>query len=1057
MASVLQPIQPGDMWAVAYGYHIVQGIEIAKQVDGGKTTWSLHAFGEGEWDGLDAVWVNERLVYPEDKPWRVQFHPGKDGTLGGGLAATSTGGDQNVDTRFLKWPLIQPVTLSRIAYMTLASPFDPGAPSADLNVVVYARTKKVRTFDNAGNQLTYAFSTNPWWILLDVLINNFIQREATFNTALTAQEKQRINFASFATEAAYADTVLGSGAKRFECSVAFPASTNLANAIEQILLCARGYLIEVNGQFTAASDKTKASSFTLTAQHVVPGSFNMEKKLARPAADHFNGNYRDLNTAVLTQLSSVVIDAAGKLHFITTGSHGRQIGDSIEIDNCSHNAGYNGKYVVAGSGHPNALMVTTSPNLDPAGTYATTGQMVQPETKFATRQEMADHIAHQQSIGQRGAGLSVQPNAVGVDLDYGNNTQERVQRLLVFQKRRTFGDDTTPYNGPWEGHCKAFYDAVDPAGNRLIDQLCGDFITIDRSVSEEFQGLSEILEFTLPQMQVHGGQSSAASGADLEVELYLKQVVADAYSDDGGDLASINPASNYLAPKDPNLATNSCIIHLLRDNPAVPRTRPSYSFRPISLFPYTVQVGDILEYDIYLDGNSADFRYALDIVDANGNNPPGWFPNYVDQNGLYAQSSNFDGFFYASDRWYHRAIDISAFAGNTIAKWLSSWYPVGNNTPGAPCRGRIANVKVTNGGGLQAAIFNMQYLGPSLIYAEQDVIDVRVYTADNGIVALPSFGKGLLPNPGFESNVAGVQTNVFQSTPLQILIDGWTLEVGNQYMPVCIEDSGTPHGGLRNLFFRIPTATALPVGSFASKIDSDILPCVPGDVLAWGCWLKASGVALPAGLTVQCFVYLDFIDARGNLITPYNAGQIIEQDGNSYGYLQVQQQYVAPANAAAVRVAIGSQFVNASGVINTGANLYCDLRADDFFLINRTQSFDSSPLDSSATVVGTYPILTQHALTTQIDVAAFSVQRGFGSIAYNSGSVNPGAYGHYYVYFKDPTYSGGAVTFLAAPAASIGSLTGDGSIVLVGDLTTAGGGGGSGGTGIDGGRGGARR
>jgi len=97
--------------------------------------------------------------------------------------------------------------------------------------------------------------------------------------------------------------------------------------------------------------------------------------------------------------------------------------------------------------------------------------------------------------------------------------------------------------------------------------------------------------------------------------------------------------------------------------------------------------------------------------------------------------------------------------------------------------------------------------------------------------------------------------------------------------------------------------------------------------------------------------------------------------------------------------------------------------------------------------------LTQSGTTTAINIAAFTLKAGDLSIAYNSGSVDPGAFGTYFVYFNDPFFVGGAVIYKATTIAStLSSALGRCS---VGFITTSAGGGGSGGG--DGGGGGGGR
>lgn len=104
-------------------------------------------------------------------------------------------------------------------------------------------------------------------------------------------------------------------------------------------------------------------------------------------------------------------------------------------------------------------------------------------------------------------------------------------------------------------------------------------------------------------------------------------------------------------------------------------------------------------------------------------------------------------------------------------------------------------------------------------------------------------------------------------------------------------------------------------------------------------------------------------------------------------------------------------------------------------VINSTlQTKGNSPTNIGATVVGASP-LSNDGITTVISITAFSVQYGFGTLSYNSGSVDPGAFGKYGVYFDDPLYSGGAVTFHADTAASV--LTATDSRIVAGYITTS--------------------
>ena len=89
--------------------------------------------------------------------------------------------------------------------------------------------------------------------------------------------------------------------------------------------------------------------------------------------------------------------------------------------------------------------------------------------------------------------------------------------------------------------------------------------------------------------------------------------------------------------------------------------------------------------------------------------------------------------------------------------------------------------------------------------------------------------------------------------------------------------------------------------------------------------------------------------------------------------------------------------------------------------------------------------LTQSGTTTNILVAASTWKAGDLTVNYNSGSVDPGSFGTWFVYIDDPFWQGGAAIYKATATAvttraALGRLS-------IGSITTVAGGGGSGGGG----------
>jgi hypothetical protein len=171
---------------------------------------------------------------------------------------------------------------------------------------------------------------------------------------------------------------------------------------------------------------------------------------------------------------------------------------------------------------------TSAPN----GVVSGNGTVGTPESRFALRAPVVDHQQHQNAIGQRGLSLTPIFRVVPITVNMGNNTDERVKRILNFLSARNLGLPTTPYVAPWSGTVTCFMDAVDVNNNALISQLCGDIITIDATVSEEYQADYEIMKavYTVPAADgsnnSSGGQSNFAT-----IDLTLTQYLAAAFSD----------------------------------------------------------------------------------------------------------------------------------------------------------------------------------------------------------------------------------------------------------------------------------------------------------------------------------------------------------------------------------------------------------------------------------------------------------------------------------------------------------------------------------------------
>jgi hypothetical protein len=558
---------------IMYGYCRVRGDNILLNQDPGtKWTIAFYILGEGEWDGIQNLWINKKLINPilSSTPGvaAVHFHPGQDGTLGAGLTPVSSGGDQLVDSMFNGIPSnFQPITFSRKAYLAVNVPPDPGAPSANLDVVADYRTSKVRIFDGSGNQTAYQFSTNGAWQVLDLILRKILNPEWTTAGAaaaggdLSAAQKARIDFPSVVSAAAWCDTVLANGQKRFESSVAFAQTIKLNQALTQLLTMSQLYVTEEAGKIYILPDQPRVSTFLMTTDHVVSGTASFDKVDLHGAASRIIATFNDVNAQDQADIDTVANTGLSRSSNVVTvktkAAHPFVIGDQVQIcpplDGSTHDTGFDGTFPVASV--PDSTHLTyaqTGANATSGNGYCGT-----PESRFAQRATQADHLRFQKAIGQRGLNLNAINRRLPLNIVLGNNTMERALRILNFLKNRNLGVDTDPFAAPWKCKITAFLDAVDGSNRSLIEQLCGDIISIDSSISEEFQGNYELMKKTihLPSPGATGGagsSGSASAGPGVPtIELELLQYLAAAFSDTSvpQQVISAGPARGDLLPQ----------------------------------------------------------------------------------------------------------------------------------------------------------------------------------------------------------------------------------------------------------------------------------------------------------------------------------------------------------------------------------------------------------------------------------------------------------------------------------------------------------------------------
>ena len=283
--------------ALAYGRHIAGGNVVFEQENPDGTVTLLLALGEGEWDGPERVWVNGLELDLADTTL-FHFHPGLEGE--NGRETNPTARNQKICS-FFPANFVPQLTFSRTAYAAFRLRRDPTSPGPEFDIRGIYRTARVRQFDTAGNQTAYAYSANPAWIALDLLLRRVLFPHGKPGEALPQSVKDRVDFQAFRNWADFCDTDLTINAQvvnRFECHVAFVDPTDLLRALEWVHFQGRAYLLERSGKLAPFADQPRGPLLAVEPGDLAADSLQFGRRSLRAAANHYLFRFRALDSGV---------------------------------------------------------------------------------------------------------------------------------------------------------------------------------------------------------------------------------------------------------------------------------------------------------------------------------------------------------------------------------------------------------------------------------------------------------------------------------------------------------------------------------------------------------------------------------------------------------------------------------------------------------------------------------------------------------------------------------------------------------------------------------------
>lgn len=575
------------------------------------TRLGIWLLGDGEWDGPAELWINDKLTLeglgvattasrgfsgqkwvkgldsnPQFPALVFNFHSGCDATLGSDLTPSSSGPDQGVDVLFAQFPTaINPLTYNRIAYYAIMRKQaidhqtsdhrnDP-AQWGDITPIGLWRALKCRLFDDEGNQTGYAFTTNPAWHFVDVLLRRKLYRDFGLDStagpdALTTAVKNCFDWGTIYESAKYFDEILANGRRRFTGNYSFTQQTTLQAVLEQILLCCRSFTTEYAGKIALNCDKPRSSVFTFSREHILPGSWQAGDSDVHRAANRYVANFRDLLVPQCSEIQSITCTNRGRPEVTTKEPHCLSADDRIAIGGT--NTIYDSEWKVYSV--PDVIDAGKITEIDPStfvlvskgvnypASVGAVGGIGLLYSRFKERSPEFWHKANMLARGAVGVGIARQREKVMQKLDFATTTWDQASRLTCYERDRLLGVDQYPYITPPSVKFRTSMFARDVNGNLACAIRPGNHVTLDDTVNFQYAGEYEVLDGLIvypPSVQASSSGGEIAlkpqeNSGEIELALgpYNEAIMYDSSDADQAGYPSVEGSdpgneSNYTA------------------------------------------------------------------------------------------------------------------------------------------------------------------------------------------------------------------------------------------------------------------------------------------------------------------------------------------------------------------------------------------------------------------------------------------------------------------------------------------------------------------------------
>ena len=541
---------------VIFGYAAGQGDQAFEVVDPANTRYGFVIAADGECDGPEQLAMFQQPLMTIPQRWgtwpilgvgtymfphNTNVHAGRWTTIGLTNALTSTGQDQGFDEFFSAIPTVTPPqSFSNMAYYALKCPAPSAGGPANRGQVTSVqpmtsfsvfRGARCRYFDVNGNVTGYGFTTNPTWHIIEAILRYKIKRQQPQVAGLTAAEKALFDWPSIVAHASRNDAVGTNGLPIYTGNYVFAANATLGSMLELMLRCCRSYILTRNGKIGIYGHDPANSLFSVTSNHVLAGTLQVQKVDLSRSPNVFVPQFRDLDVPAVVAVTSMNTNNAGytegarsvpagvMMSYFQTGGASPFSASQTFFYGDSDNANATGDYGAYGNPDPTIAspeIMGYGPN---AAMTANGGYIGTQNSRFKPREpNTVQHRRHQTACGQTAPGVTPLPTVRPVKYDLGNMTYEQADRLMQYERDQLLGCDVPGWQAPRAGSMRLALDAVDVNGNRFDQMAPGEVhgrFTLTEDAHFTYQG-----EYLITAMQIVAPTASDAGYIEVEFRTY---------------------------------------------------------------------------------------------------------------------------------------------------------------------------------------------------------------------------------------------------------------------------------------------------------------------------------------------------------------------------------------------------------------------------------------------------------------------------------------------------------------------------------------------------------